>query len=75
MTKKLSPITTKKSNPINVDRAAYPLDEGCYKLGISRTSAYAMNKRGKLNFIKIAGRTLIPASEIARLTRVDQQAA
>jgi predicted site-specific integrase-resolvase len=58
-----------KSHP-PVERAAWPLREGCYKLGISRTSAYQMNKLGKLNFVKFGGRTLIPDSEIKRLTTV-----
>jgi len=52
------------------DRLAYPIKEACHKLGIGRTLAYALKKQGKLKTIKIAGRTLIPHSEILRLTRV-----
>jgi excisionase family DNA binding protein len=57
------------------ERAAWPMREGCYRLGISRTSAYEMNKLGKLNFVKFGGRTLIPESEIKRLTTVNQRVA
>ena len=59
----------------NSDRAAYPFPEASHKLGIGRTSLYELVRRGEIKMIKIAGRSLIPASEIARLTRVDQQAA
>lgn len=51
------------------DRSAYPVLEGAYRLGIGRTSVYEMAKAGQIKLIKIAGRTLIPASEIERLTK------
>jgi hypothetical protein len=63
----------RKKNPA-IPRSAYPVDEGCYKLGIGRTSLYAMAQAGEIRLIKIAGRTLVPHSEIERLTRVDQAA-
>jgi hypothetical protein len=49
-------------------RQNYPVDEGCYRLGIGRTSIYAMAARGEIKLIKIAGRTLVPQSEIDRLS-------
>lgn len=55
-------------------RYAYPVDEGCHKLGIGRTSLYAMAQAGEIKLIKIAGRTLVPHSEIERLTSIDRAA-
>ena len=46
---------------------AYRIDEACHSLGIGRTSIYELIKTGKLKVVKIAGRSLIPASEIERL--------
>ncbi len=58
-----------KTKPANeAPRAAWPINEGCHRLGIGRVSLYAMAKRGEIRLIKIAGRTLVPESEIARLT-------
>lgn len=61
-----------KKTTAAIPRSAYPVDEGCHKLGIGRTSLYAMAQAGEIRLIKIAGRTLVPHSEIERLTRVDQ---
>lgn len=55
-------------------RSAYPVDEGCHKLGIGRTSLYELAKTGEIKLIKIAGRTLVPRSEIERLTTVNRAA-
>lgn len=55
-------------------RSAYPVMEGAHKLGIGRTLLYAMAKDGRIKLIKIAGRTLVPHSEIERLTSVDHAA-
>ncbi len=52
-------------------KRAYRIDEACHCLGIGRASLYALVKAGDLKLIKIAGRSLVPASEIERLTRVD----
>ena len=56
------------------DRHAYPVKDACYQLGIAKTSLYELAKKGKLKFIKIAGRTLVPRSEIERLTQIDHAA-
>ena len=52
------------------EKYAYRVDEACRQLGIGRTSLYALAKSGQLQLIKIAGRTLVPRSEMERLTRV-----
>lgn len=52
-------------------KLAYRVDEACHALGIGRTSFYELVKTGELKLIKIAGRTLVPRSELERLTRVD----
>lgn len=52
-------------------RYAFPVNDACYALGIKRTSLYALAKRGQLRLIKIAGRTLVPRSEIERLTSLE----
>lgn len=49
-------------------RAAWPINEGAYRMGIHRVTVYKLAAEGKLRLIKIAGRTLIPDSEIVRLT-------
>jgi excisionase family DNA binding protein len=54
------------------ERLAYPVREACQKLGIGRTSLYEMKRKGEIILIRIAGRTLVPHSEIERLTRIDQ---
>jgi excisionase family DNA binding protein len=65
---------TAKQTPPCVDRFAYPVNDACYALGIKRTSLYELAKSGRLKFIKIAGRTLVPRSEIERLTSVERAA-
>lgn len=39
-------------------------------LGIGRTSLYELAKSGKIKIIKIAGRSVVPRSELERLTRL-----
>lgn len=55
-------------------KLAYRVDEACHALGIGRTSLYELVKSGELKLIKVAGRTLVPRSELERLTRVDHAA-
>ena len=49
-------------------RAAWPINEGAHRMGVGRVTVYKLAAEGKLRLIKIAGRTLIPDSEIVRLT-------
>ena len=46
---------------------AYRVNDACGSLGIGRTTLYALIKRGQLKSIKIAGRTVIPVTEIDRV--------
>jgi excisionase family DNA binding protein len=55
-------------------KLAFRIDEACHVLGIGRTSLYELVKSGELKLIKIAGRTLVPRSELERLTQVDRAA-
>jgi excisionase family DNA binding protein len=55
-------------------KLAYRVDEACHALGIGRTSLYELVKSGELKLIKIAGRTLVPRSELERLTSADRAA-
>jgi excisionase family DNA binding protein len=48
-------------------RAAWSIEEGAHRIGVGRTSIYKLAKDGKIRLIKVAGRTLIPDSEITRL--------
>ena len=43
------------------------INPACSTLGISRGSLYKLVKNGELRLIRIAGRSLIPDSEIRRL--------
>ncbi|NLH83368.1 MAG: helix-turn-helix domain-containing protein [Phyllobacteriaceae bacterium] len=46
---------------------AYGIKATCSGLGISRSLLYNMIRDGRVKSVKIAGRTLIPCSEIERL--------
>jgi excisionase family DNA binding protein len=50
-------------------KLAYRVPEACHLLGIGRTSLYELVRDGKLKLVKIAGRTLVPHSELERLLR------
>jgi excisionase family DNA binding protein len=54
--------------------AAYRVDDAAAMLGIGRVSLYKLVRKGQLRMIKIAGRTLVPRSEIERLTAVGGEA-
>jgi predicted site-specific integrase-resolvase len=41
--------------------------DACQALGISRASLYRLHAAGKVKFVHIAGRTVIPETEIDRL--------
>ena len=55
-------------------KLAYRVSEACFALGIGRSSLYELVKSGELKIIKVAGRTLVPRSELERLTSVDPAA-
>lgn len=56
------PISNNPPSPV-----AYNIKDFCQAMGIGRSSTYILISQRKLKTIKIAGRTLIPASEAARL--------
>ena len=58
-----------------VERFAFKVADACEALGIGRTSLYELAKRGDIKLLKIAGRTVVPRSEMERLTRVEREAA
>ena len=46
---------------------AYRVNDACRALGLGRTTIYKLIGDGKLRSVTVAGRTLIPASELRRL--------
>jgi len=55
-------------------RVAWRVNEAAYRMGISRGTIYELAKKGELRLVKIAGRTLVPDSEIVRLTTLPAKA-
>jgi len=41
--------------------------DACSALGISRATLYKLAAQGKIRLVKIAGRTVVPETEIDRL--------
>jgi Helix-turn-helix domain len=41
--------------------------DACLALGISRATLYKLSLQGKVKLVKIAGRTVVPETEIDRL--------
>jgi len=48
-------------------RLAWQVNHFCKAVGISRTSFYELLKQNKLRTVVIAGRRLVPDSEVRRL--------
>ncbi len=46
---------------------AFRVNDATKIIGLSRGSLYDLEKSGKLRFVRIAGRTLVPADELRRL--------
>lgn len=46
---------------------AHRIPDACQRIGIGRSSLYELIKSGDLKTVRIAGRTLIPESELQRL--------
>lgn len=55
-------MTTNTPAPITLR-----INDTCSVLGIGRSAVYKLIAEGRLRAIKIAGRTLVPRSEIERL--------
>jgi excisionase family DNA binding protein len=60
-------ITNKKAES-NFEPRAYRINDACQILQISRSHLYELISRGEIRLIKIGGRSLIPATEVARLS-------
>ena len=45
---------------------AHQIPEACNRIGIARTSIYALIKSGEIKSIKVGARTLIPETELQR---------
>jgi len=58
-----------------VDRLAYTIAEVCEALTISRPTFYRLVRDGELHAIKIAGRTVVTADELARFLETREPAA
>lgn len=48
------------------DRLLYPVAEAAHSLGIARSTLYEMLARGDLASVRLGGRRLVPAEELAR---------
>lgn len=55
------------SSPLDIQRLAHPLPEASHLLGISKSTVYRLVNSGKIRMIKVAGRSVIPNSEIRRV--------
>jgi excisionase family DNA binding protein len=49
------------------ERVAWPINDGAFRLGVSRATIYKLAGDGKIRLIKVGGRRLIPDAEITRL--------
>ena len=49
-----------------VPRLAYNVDQAAIMCGISRANLYRQQNLGKINFVKLAGRTLVTREELER---------
>jgi len=67
MTKLLCPTCSGEVTKYNGEKLAYTLKEGAAALSISLSAMWSLSKEGKVRFIKIGGRTLIPTKELLRL--------
>jgi len=56
-----------EATKIDITPLAYTVKAACRLLSISRSTLYVLASQGQLRLIKVAGRTLVPAAEIARL--------
>ena len=45
------------------------IPDACAALGVSRSTIYKLEAQGKIKLVRIAGRTVVPESEIDRLAR------
>lgn len=58
---------TSKKSDAGLQPVAHTITNACHLLSISRSTLYLLASQGKLRLVKVAGRTLVPATEISRL--------
>jgi excisionase family DNA binding protein len=49
------------------EKLAYSVKEACLLSSLGKTTLYAQRKAGRLRFIRVGGRTLIPAASLHAL--------
>ncbi len=60
-------VTGSKQNGGGFEPRAYRVNDACRILSISRSHLYDLASAGKVRLVRLGARTLVPASEIARL--------
>jgi len=53
-------------SPVNAPKARR-IPEACRAMGISRSMLYRLAAEGKVRLVRIAGRTVVPETEIERI--------
>ncbi len=61
-------ITGKKAVAPLLSPKARRINDACAALGIGRSTLYKLAGEGKIKLVRVLGRTLVPESEIDRLT-------
>ena len=51
------------------------IPEACERLGIGKTALYSLRSQNRIRFVTLAGRSLVPSSEVDRLIAEAIQAA
>lgn len=46
--------------PAQVEKLAFRIDEFCSSCGVGRTTAYRLMKTGKLRYVRVGSRRLVP---------------
>lgn len=64
----IAPQVSSKKVVSNFEPLAYRINDACQILQISRSHLYELIARGEIRLIKIGCRSLIPATEIERLS-------
>ena len=52
---------------LHIAPLAHRIPDACHRIGLGRSSLYELIKSGNLHTVRIAGRVLIPESELQRL--------
>lgn len=63
----MSAVLDNVSAPAPVHPKARRVADACAALGISRATLYKLSVQGKVKLVKIAGRTVVPETELDRL--------